>query len=548
MPEDSDPHATQSDESRDELSVGLLEQLTPDTYDAIARAVHELRVPAGGEIFRQGDPGTSLYLVRSGLVDILVGDRGEMHRISTLGPGDTVGERSLLTGRCRSANAVAQTAATLWRLELTDFLEILARHSDLGVHVARVLSERMSTAAGTTRRNETVALCAPDPAVTARAAVGLVAECERLLGARPAVIAAGPAERWGGALPADCLVVAADEAAGVAVRAVRTNSLVLMLFGRDVPAEVVRGADRLVVLDGLALADQRDRPTFEADAPTDERSTAALARRVCGRTVGLALGAGAIRGLAHGGVLSALSAAQVPVDFVAGSSAGAIAGALYLTDNLAKFSSMLAGTIRSSVPRIGFSPQALLPGRPLRSFLRQRLGGTKIEDLSTPFTVVTTDLGTRKVRYIEHGSLADAVAASSAVPGLFPPVLIGESRLCDGGSTDPIPIGRLRERGADIVIAVNVMRLGGDLLGMQLPRVPLPVPKLVTNLFLGLDTLIAEISNQACKLADVAIEPVIDNPRWYAPIPMGAYRTAGITAAEAAIPKIRDLVGLAVPA
>jgi NTE family protein len=162
--------------------------------------------------------------------------------------------------------------------------------------------------------------------------------------------------------------------------------------------------------------------------------------------------------------------------------------------------------------------------------------------------VVTTDLASRQARYLEHGSLADAVAASSTVPGLFPPVPIGGERHFDGGSTDPIPIAHLRERGADIVVAVNIMRLGGDLLGMQMPRLPLPVPALVTNLLLGLDTLIAEISNHECKLADVAIEPVVTNVPWYAPVPRSAYRAAGVTATETAVPAIRDLVGLAASA
>jgi CRP-like cAMP-binding protein len=166
MQEHSDPQGMATGAPREELSVGLLDQLTAETYAALERAVHEIRVPAAGEIFRQGEPGTSLYLVRSGLVDIVTETRGDTRRIATLGSGETLGEQSLLTGRPRSANAVAQTATTLWRLDLTDFLEILACHSDLGVQVARVLSERMSTAVHSLRRNETVALCSPDPAVT----------------------------------------------------------------------------------------------------------------------------------------------------------------------------------------------------------------------------------------------------------------------------------------------------------------------------------------------------------------------------------------------
>jgi hypothetical protein len=128
---------------------------------------------------------------------------------------------------------------------------------------------------------------------------------------RPTMVAAGSATEWNGSLAPDVPIVG-DDIASHAVRAVRSNPLVLILFGDEVPAPVVEHADRLVVLDGMPLAiEHRTRPIIPVNALATARATAALARHVCGRTVGLALGAGAIRGLAHGGALAALPRARI---------------------------------------------------------------------------------------------------------------------------------------------------------------------------------------------------------------------------------------------
>jgi len=385
---------------------------------------------------------------------------------------------------------------------------------------------------------------------TAATARAIVASCTEMLHAPPVVLAGGDASDWGDSLPAGATIVALTDIAGAAVRSVRTSPLVLLLFGREVPHPVVDGADRVVALDGVnVVGAHNDGRVIVATTPADESAATQLARRICRRTVGLALGSGALRGFAHAGVLATFEQRGVPIDFMSGASAGSIAGSLYLTgtrpDDLARLATLARGPLAGGLPRVALSPQSVLPGRRLRAFLRSRLRETSFEDLTTPFTVAATDLVTRRAHYIENGSLVDAVAASSAVPGLFPPVLVGGTRMVDGGSSDPVPVGRLRERGADIVVAVNVMRLGNDLLGMKLPRlpIPLPLPAVITNLLVGLDSLMVEIASHTCKHADVTIEPTLAHARWYDVLGVMDYRDAGAEAAEAAIPRIRRLVG-----
>ncbi len=526
-------HDTTSEPAGTETAVGVLEQLSPEASAALERAVREVRVGADEVVFREGDPGASLFIVRSGLVEIVGGDPTSYVRIDTVGPGESIGEQSLLTGRPRSATAIAHVDTVLWELALADFLELLGRHPELGIRVARLLSDRIHALARPGLTARVVALAAPTQTRAAALAAALVPECERLLGAAPAVVACCPEGDWPTA-HADATFVAPDDARAAAARLVRTHPLVLLLFAPTVPPGVAATSD---------LAVDVDLDQIVGDAA----GTSALARRVCARTIGLALGSGGIRGFAHAGVLEVLAANDIPVDYVSGASAGSIAGAFFLSgvppEELADFAALLRSSLLAGLPRLSLSPQSLLPGRRLRSVLRQRLGNRRFEDLPVPFTIATTDLATRQVHYLESGDLADAVAASCAIPGVFPPVAFGDSRLVDGGATDPVPVTRLRERGADVVVAVNVMRLGTDILGLHLPRVPLPMPAIVTNLLVGLDTLMSEISAQTSNLADVTIEPTVDQHRWNDVLPIATYRAAGERAARAALPELRRLVG-----
>src|SRR5438105_717661 len=150
--------------------LGVLDDLPPAGLAAIERAVREVRLPAGSTVFEQGDPGDSLYRIRSGLVDVLGQAADGPTRVVTIGPGETVGEQSLLSGRPRSATARAQTGVTLWRLDHADFIELLAMLPELGTNVARIVSERL-TAASRTRlglpKGQTVVVCSRTPALAA---------------------------------------------------------------------------------------------------------------------------------------------------------------------------------------------------------------------------------------------------------------------------------------------------------------------------------------------------------------------------------------------
>ena len=177
--------------------------------------------------------------------------------------------------------------------------------------------------------------------------------------------------------------------------------------------------------------------------------------------IGLALGGGGPRGLAHIGVLKVIEENGIPIDCVAGASMGALIGAVYaagveterleeiaLNMDLKQTALMLAPTIARS---------GLIEGGRVREFIKSFVGDANIEELKIPFAAVATDINTGEEMVIDRGSVAEAVRASISVPGIFTPVRLGERFLVDGGLVNPVPISVVREMGAEAVMAVNVM-------------------------------------------------------------------------------------------
>ncbi|MEN6473184.1 MAG: patatin-like phospholipase family protein [Syntrophaceae bacterium] len=176
--------------------------------------------------------------------------------------------------------------------------------------------------------------------------------------------------------------------------------------------------------------------------------------------VGIALDSGGAKGAAHVGVLDVLIENDIPVDIIAGSSAGAFAGALFATGTLEKFKTIIdAITWRESLsyyvdPVFPFS--GLLAGKRARAFVHDIVGDVNIEDLAPTFTAVATDLLSGETVAIDTGPLVDAVMASVSMPGIFKPVVLMDRLLTDGGVTDPLPLDILKRSSPDITIAVNL--------------------------------------------------------------------------------------------
>jgi NTE family protein len=253
--------------------------------------------------------------------------------------------------------------------------------------------------------------------------------------------------------------------------------------------------------------------------------------------IALVLGGGAARGFAHVGVIRALEQEKIPIDMIVGTSVGSLIGAIYANDvnsfelewtafTLGKDDLFDYG-IFSAITGMG-----LAKGDKLEEFVRTKVSTANIEDLKLPFAAVATDLnrGTRVV--LDKGSVARAVRASSAIPGVFNPVDFQGRLLVDGGLMDNIPIDVARERGADIVIAVDISENVTNF----------NITNIVDVVLQSVNIMFDENCKNKKKDADVLIAPAVGDVGMMDFTQKKRCMQAGIEATQKVMPEIKSKI------
>jgi NTE family protein len=267
--------------------------------------------------------------------------------------------------------------------------------------------------------------------------------------------------------------------------------------------------------------------------------------------IGLALGTGAARGLAHIGVLRALMEAEIPIDMVAGTSMGAMIGACFANDgDISTAEKMALKTGWREVARIldlklGLLGKGLIRGQKIEVLLHSLIGNAEFKDLKIPFAAVATDVNTGEEVVIKKGSVIQAVRASISIPGIFIPVSFEGKCLVDGGLVNPVPADVLRDMGANFVIAVNV--LGEPRRSKGTARLPREgkvseVPSIFKTLFQSLYIMEYEIIRQRLPKADIIIAPDVSHIAAFEFHRSEEAIQAGYKAARYALPKILKLL------
>jgi NTE family protein len=302
-------------------------------------------------------------------------------------------------------------------------------------------------------------------------------------------------------------------------------------LGRD---GTERPFDRVVVSDGDEL-------------PPDE--LAWIGRHLARTKLGLALGAGGAKGYAHIGVLQVLEEAGYTVDYVAGSSIGAIVGTWIALG--------LDGNAIDPAMRHAFRPEIVeqifklsLTGastgvEAMAEMLREASEEKTFDDLEIPLAVMTVDLDGREPATIEAGLLWQALLAATSLAGIFPPYEQDGRRLVDGLALVPVPTDATRQLGADLVVSVNI--ISRDVLPAWPGEVPPPEePKAARSRML--DTLLEvmdlaqmDSSERHAARADVAITPKFGPSSWRDFHLADLFLEAGRTAAQEQLPALRAL-------
>ncbi|MDZ4728135.1 MAG: patatin-like phospholipase family protein [Leptospira sp.] len=201
--------------------------------------------------------------------------------------------------------------------------------------------------------------------------------------------------------------------------------------------------------------------------PTDEHMRTfyqkdTLARYVVSKTRGLALGGGGARALAHVGLLKVLHREGIKFDYISGASMGAVIAALYarqeppekIEELIKAFFGGLESAFDPTLPVVAF-----FKGKRMKRMLKDAFKDQRIEELPLPFATSAVDLQTGKEHVFDQGPITEALTGAMSLPGAFPPYRLGEKILVDGGMINNVPESLIRNKGADIVLGVNVSPL-----------------------------------------------------------------------------------------
>ncbi|MBQ8374337.1 MAG: patatin-like phospholipase family protein [Clostridia bacterium] len=176
------------------------------------------------------------------------------------------------------------------------------------------------------------------------------------------------------------------------------------------------------------------------------------------KTLGLALGSGGSRGVAHIGFLQALEEAEIKPDYISGCSMGSIVGAAYASGVTPEQMRKAACSLRFfDLVDVTGKPGGVLDTRKMRKLLTHYIGDVTFDELKIPFTCVAVDMIKQQVVQFNKGNVLDAIVASSSIPAIFKPSEIDGMRLVDGNILTRVPVDEVKKMGADKVVAVDVL-------------------------------------------------------------------------------------------
>lgn len=499
-------------------NVRVFAGLPSEMVERIAELATNVSVARGEWLFREGGVADAVYVVRVGHLEVLQ-ERPRLESFNTLTRGAVLGELALLSESARSASIRALRDTEVLKIDKRHFDALLRSEPELSLSLTRVLSTQLqaSRALPVARRARpvTIALCSLGADVPLlEIADRLSAELCAL--GKVAVVHPGDARaREAGA--SDGSGARADASDGSAARAAAVarfgpvierceldHDQVIMVSGGesdprgwddfcrsradrvlavvdDTPPlaqEVESGEQsaRVARLHGCDLIGYRvtagsgalgawiarlaPASTYAISSDGDEGAEMArIARRLAGRSLGLVLAGAGARSLAHLGALEVLLDAGAAIDRVGGVSMGAFVGGLLAAghDSDAIDACCYEEWVRRNPVNDYTIPRAsLIKGRKLQAMLDRVFGDVRIEELSRSLYCASVDLAQSSLTIDRHGPLAEAVAASIALPLIAPPIRRGESLLIDGSLLDNLPVAPMSATGEGPVLAIDI--------------------------------------------------------------------------------------------
>ena len=253
--------------------------------------------------------------------------------------------------------------------------------------------------------------------------------------------------------------------------------------------------------------------------------------------IGLALGGGSAKGLAHIGVIKYLTENNIPIDYIAGTSVGSLVGGFYaFSKNIYDIEKIGINNNFSEYFSMFFDPalgQGLIKGEKVLKFIENYIGDTTFDKMKIPFACVATDIMNGLPVIEKTGDVAQAIRASISIPVFFKPLEKDGKYLADGGLSIPVPVETCREMGADIVIAVNLYK--------NYIKINAEKPGIFKVADSSKDILLHHLANENVKSADVVISPKVETISWDSLFTSDKSREVIKSGEEAAKEKIAEI-------
>ncbi len=636
-------------------NVSIFSELEDTSFKEVAKMLKPLALPRGSTLFREGEPGDALYILRSGRVRVVkeLVD-GQDKFLNYLGRGDTMGETTLLTGTPRSVTIKVDSHANFLVLYRKDFEEFLKNNPSASFYFSRFLSKRLWAATEShlqaKRPSELLGffcdLEKPDHIVfVINQCIALTEQTRR----KVLLLELGP---YGGELiksvgldlrrmpkhiksqdlhhhkflekithihPSGLEMIAlSDETflehheniiAGL-LSTLRENYDYVVIdihglrdstAGKDRATLMIRAflnecdtvfyvrrlhtehreyleglmndkseIKNIVLNDGVQTAGNSNlvvpwrastissylngnRPYLNGrENEGTQKAINRIARFIGKLQVGLAMGSGAAYGFSIIGILKVLEREKIPIDFVSGTSMGALLGAFFAAGKSAEELEEIATVVTKLWLRRNFFSDLNLPwphggllmGHTVSKFLRNYLGETEFKDLVIPFACAATDIVSGDAVVLREGKVWEAVRASLSLPFIFRPYVMDNQHLVDGGLLNPVPTSILASMGADILISVNLTskvsekKVASRLLGMF----PSKSPGIFNILFKMFYTMQYQIASAKNDLSHITIRPDTGNFSWFDFHKSKQIIPSGVEAAEESLSKIKSLL------
>ncbi|MBI5649402.1 MAG: cyclic nucleotide-binding domain-containing protein [Chloroflexi bacterium] len=544
---------------QDLRQIPFFAELDDPVIDAISRRLQREHYHKGAIVFAEDEPGDCMYIIESGQVKIVSDKAGREKIYNYLGPGNFFGEMALLLGEKRSATVRVVIDADLLVLRQHDLEELLQQHPAIALMMTRELGRRLGRSQQSPILREEFNIVA----AMGRAAPTLARHLAHVTGEEVCLFDLGGLANV--TLNQHALAQAnvalvrghlsdTENLAGELSRLVDQFYWVLLCIA---PYETPLTLKAMELADITVQVGDAEPEWLKSIAPkglwsadANDKSIQRLARRIAQRVVGIALSSGNARGMAHIGVLRVLEQEGIPIDMIAGTSAGAVFGSLYAAGQSFEQIIEFAADIQNKYnflsgirfwdfrlpPRTG-----LIKGNMVLSYFRKVLNQKTFDDLSIPMYIIACDLISGEEIVFDRGPVADAVRASMSVIGVLEPAPVAGRFLIDGGSVNPVPTQLLADRGANIILASSVIPSLEDRLHRRELKREGKLPNVIGIIMGAMEIMESEIIRTRMGPVDVLISPNIARYGTFEYDKVNEFVQRGEEAARAQLPTIRQL-------